>query len=120
MDNFQFDMTSEGDLTEAMKLVFAHTRNRAAGYRITPEKGLAFYWTTNECPLVERFPFWMDAVGAADFAKRWLAEVEYGPEPDHDGDNGKGWRLYCEAWGMIGYDRCAFIAVQPAWAQYGK
>jgi len=65
-------------------------------------------------------PFKMDADGAADFARRWLEEADYGREPDHDGDNGKGWRLYNEAWGHIDEDRYAVIAVAPAWAMYGK
>jgi hypothetical protein len=26
----------------------------------------------------------------------WLEEVDYGEEPDHDGANGKGWRVYCD------------------------
>jgi hypothetical protein len=66
------------------------------------------------------FPFVMDADGAADFARRWLEQVEYGKQPDHDGDNEKGWRLYNENWGHIDGDNHAVIAVTPVWATYGK
>lgn len=59
----------------------------------------------------------MDAAGCADFASRWLAEAEYGAEPDHDGCNTRGWRVYNEKCdGHYG----AIIAVAPAWACHGK
>lgn len=77
-------------------------------YEIKPEDGKV------------AFPFKMDADGAADFARRWLSQTEYGHEPDHDGDNGKGWRLYNEGWGHIDGDNYGVIAVAPVWAMYGK
>lgn len=49
-----------------------------------------------------------------------IAHADYGRQPDHDGDNEKGWRLYNETWGMVGGDHSAFAAVEPAWAMYGK
>ena len=57
---------------------------------------------------------------AADFAAGWLGHANYGNAPDHDGDNGKGWRLYCEGCGYVDNDHYAFAAVQPVWAMYGK
>jgi hypothetical protein len=65
-------------------------------------------------------PFTLDAAGAADFAARWLAEADYGKQPDHDGDNGRGWRLYNESWGHVDGHFSAIIAVAPNWAMYGK
>lgn len=65
-------------------------------------------------------PFTLDAVGIADFAARWLAEVDYGKQPDHDGDNGRGWRVYVEGWGHIDSHWGAIVAVAPRWAMYGK
>ena len=117
MDNFRIDITSEGDLTPAMRIAFGKYR-KAKGYSISPEKGLIFYWAEHERAAM--LPFELDAEAAADFARRWLAEQNYGTEPDHDGDNGKGWRLYNEAWGHIGNEWQAFVAVKPAWAMYGK
>lgn len=122
MDNFQIDITAQGKptLETALRIAFEHNHGPAKGYRIDPEKGLIFLWVVESRPGVVPFPFAMDAVGAADFAWRWLAEQDYGPEPDHDGDNGKGWRVYCEFWGHVGGDWRAICAVQPAWAMYGK
>lgn len=120
MNNFHVDVTSDGDLAEAMKIAF-HDHKHAEGYLLHPAKGLVFFWYLSAAPdgLV-RFPFKMDHVGAADFARRWLGEEDYGREPDHDGDNKKGWRLYNEVWGHVGGWTGAFVAVKPAWAMYGK
>lgn len=120
MDNFQIDITSEGSIFKAMELAFRDGPNmRAVGYRISTEKGLIFYQYGSSARMTA-LPFKIDAAGAADFATQWLAEQNYGPEPDHDGDNGKGWRLYCEEWGHVDNESQAFVAVQPVWAMYGK
>jgi len=40
-------------------------------------------------------------------------------QPDHDGDNYKGFRLENDFWGQI--DGCeAFLSIEPIWAMYGK
>lgn len=147
MDNFRLDITSAGDLGPAMALAFNPPRH-AIGYAIrdaiegerwseaecerhphlwrdwkTPPRPrrLVFYWSlTQECEEIVALPFKLDAAGAADFAKRWLAEEDYGSEPDHDGSNGKGWRLYNESWGHVDGHWAAFVAVAPTWAMYGK
>lgn len=119
MDNFHIDLTSQGDLTKAMEIAFAGAPGgKAEAYRIN-DKGLVFYWHSDAG--TTSLPFKLDAAGAADFARRWLAEQDYGPEPNHDGDNGRGWRLYNESWGRV--DDCgsySFVAVKPEWAMYGK
>ena len=119
MDNFRIDVTSNNDaaLSHALGVAFGH-RSKAVGYRQDPEKGLVLYWTSKAgmTPL----PFAMDAGAVLPIIKGWLAEQDYGREPGHDGDNGKGWRVYNEAWGHIGNDWEAFLAVKPAWAMYGK
>jgi hypothetical protein len=65
-------------------------------------------------------PFVMDGQGAADFAWRWLEQAKYPKEPDHDGNNHKGWRLYNESYGHVDQDCYGVIAVAPSWAEYGK
>ncbi len=82
---------------------------------------LVFFWSGTSSPSdAVALPFKLDADGAADFAQRWLAEQDYGRQPDHDGDNGKGWRLYCEGWGHVDGQWQAFVAVAPSWTMYGK
>jgi len=141
MDNFNFDMICEGNdlLLMAMQIMFfdkhqARYPRRATHYRIDEKLGLIFYdysfvisgdpkaaGMTKPEPDLIALPFKLDAVGAADFVTRWLAEAKYPSEPDHDGDNGKGWRVYSGSWGHPHSGNwSSFVAVQPAWAMYGK
>lgn len=121
MDNFHIDVISEGDIASAMAIAFREG-TRAVAYRVDKEKGLIFYSYISDSArsAAVPLPFRLDAAGAADFAKRWLEEQDYGEEPDHDGDNGKGWRVYTEGWGMVAGEQSAFVAIKPAWAMYGK
>lgn len=65
-------------------------------------------------------PFPLDLNTSISFAWHWLTtSADYGNEPDHDGDNGKGWRVYNENWGRVG-SFYGFVAIKPAWAMYGK
>jgi hypothetical protein len=120
MDNFKFDMTSQGDLTlkAALKL-FNPPGGKVTGYRVEKDKGLIFYWADSS-PHMTKLPFPMTLEQAADFAVGWLDHADYGNRPSFDGDSAKGWRLYTESWGHIGGDHYAFAAVQPVWAMYGK
>lgn len=65
-------------------------------------------------------PFPLNQEQAADFIRNWLGTLDYGTQPDHDGSNGKGWRLFTEAWGHVAGHHYAIVGVQPAWAMYGK
>lgn len=146
MDNFRFAMVCDGTdrLKDAFSLVWKATNNdRANGgatcYAIRPAvaaicnsekpyldkpakpQRMVFFW--GDAPTESgkiKLPFRMDAAGAADFAARWLAEADYGPMPDHDGDSKRGWHLYNEGWGHVDDDFYAIIAVAPAWSVYGK
>lgn len=110
-------MTCEGkeQLKKAMGLFPCR---KVVGYREDEEKGLIFYW----CDSVKatKLPFPMTLEQTADFASGWLEHASYGSEPDHDGDNGRGWRLYTEDWGHVAGEYQAFMAVKPEWAMYGK
>jgi len=118
MDNFQFDMTSTGTetLRKALSL-FSPPGGKVRGYSTDGQK-LVLYWS--ESPKSTNLPFPMTLEQAADFASGWLEHADYGNQPYHDGDNGKGWRLYCDYWGRVDQDYYAFAAVQPVWAMYGK
>lgn len=131
MDNFRFDVTCRGDgpFRQAMALAFGEAK--ATAYVVMADKGLVFLSSPaisgipseppGEPRIIVPFPFKMDAEGAADFALRWLKDAaDYGRQPDHDGDNCRGWRLYNESWGHVGNHRSAIIAVLPAWAMIGK
>lgn len=133
MDNFRIDVQSEGrdNLALVMQIIFKSHR-RATHYAIrgpeysakTPKpRRLVLYWTQpsgSGSDGVLPLPFTLDQEGATDFAHNWLKELDYGTEPDHDGDNGKGWRVYNEAWGHVDSHWAGFVAISPAWAMYGK
>lgn len=121
MDNFRIDVTAQGD--EALDKVFALAfgSRHAEGYLVTG-KGLIFLWSLSENRNgAVHLPFKMDARRAADFARGWLEDAaNYGTQPDHDGSNGKGWRVYNEEWGHVDGLWGAIVAVEPIWAMYGK
>jgi len=127
MDNFRIDITGEGVKTMESAMVIAfgggHDDRKprtAEAYAIDPEKGLIFFWTAGLDKNIVKLPFKLDAIGAADFARRWLAEQDYGREPDHDGSNGKGWRLYNNSWSRVEGYSGSIVAILPNWAWYGK
>ena len=117
MDNFRVDVTAEGDdRLRAVLALFDH--DTVVGYRTDARRRLVFYWSDSEKAIALPFPMTIEQ--AADFAIGWLRHADYGDEPDHDGSNGKGWRIYNEAWGHVDGDWSAFVAIEPAWAMYGK
>jgi hypothetical protein len=132
MDNYHIDITSEGKETLAAALTIAlrHAAGGAAeGFRVLPplKKGepptLLLYWHVPDDQRkdpVQRFGFKMKFDALLAFIREWLSQQDYGPEPDHDGSNGKGWRVYNEAWTHVAGDNYAFLGVQPSWAWYGK
>jgi hypothetical protein len=125
MDNFHLDITAKGDrlLEDAMMIAFTRGDGKpttAEGYLVDPEKGLIFFWYTTLDKGVIKLPFKLDSTGAADFARRWLAEQDYGKEPGHDGSNSKGWRLYNTKWSRVDDYQGSIIAVLPNWAWHGK
>lgn len=86
-----------------------------------PEKGtetLILFWdnTKGAIPL----PYPMNLERTVDFVEGWLSGVEYGPEPDNDGSNKRGWRVFTEDWGIVAGHHRAILAVQPEWAMFGK
>ena len=118
MNNFHFDMTSKGAVTLKKALaLFNPPGNKVEAYKVDGKR-LVLYWLKSEDATPLPYPMTLDQ--AADFAAGWLEHADYGHEPDHDGDNGKGWRLYCESWGQVGSNHRAFAAVEPVWAIYGK
>lgn len=68
----------------------------------------------------EALPYPIDFAGSLQFVKGWLNQANYGKQPDHDGDNDKGWRVFTESWGHVAGYSYSFVAIQPVWAMYGK
>jgi hypothetical protein len=115
MDNFRIDITSGGadDLKRAMG--FFSPIYKVTGYR---QEGRVFVLYHADSSSATKLPFPLTMEQAGDLIIGWLRQVDYGAEPDHDGHNGKGWRLH-NGTGHIDGEWQAFVAVEPVWAEFG-
>jgi hypothetical protein len=131
MDNFHIDITSEGrdEFNMAVGLAMAHVPGgKVVAYCMHPDRGMVLFWDWDpkengsfEGHPVQKLLYQMNAKALSDFAWGWLlGGSDYGEEPDHDGDNHKGWRVYNESWGHVGDCWRARLAIHPEWALYGK
>ena len=99
-----------------------HEPRKATGWSEgpSPQSGatrLLLYWTDQ--PHTIPFPAALDVAAAEVMVAAWLDNVDYPPEPDHDGHNVRSVRVYNEAWNRIG-DFATFVAIEPVWLMYGK
>jgi len=139
VDNFSIDITAEDreTLRDVLRVVFRHNApGRKTSHWMELEvsaksewlnaggrrKALVLLWSEERRDGADlwRFPVPLDADGAAEMVWRWLEEADRGSEPDHDGDNGKGFRVYCDFWGHFEGLHYAIAGIVPAWAMYGK
>lgn len=147
MDNLRISVGSEG--LPALKLVFqlleGGYKKTFVGYRIAqyakrmraggefderegPKENqqptIFIYWTKPNSVVglggFTPFPFEADLDFVAGFIDLWLKQVEYEREPDHDGDNSRGFFAFNEAWGHVNGEHECCLAVQPMWAMHGK
>lgn len=119
-DSTKFDMRSV-PLKPALEVAFSHAPGRKAwGFKSTNER-LTFAWHKAAGKEFSPFVTPIDAEQAIAVVKGWIDEVaRYTSQPDHDGDNEKSCRIFCEDWGLVDHNQYAFAAVEPYWAQYGK
>jgi hypothetical protein len=124
-DNFHFDIT--GASLEASMAVALTSWKNVKGWRIEEAADrkdgikrprLILYWT--ESSKANPLPAPLAGEALLGFIKSWLETAPYGPQPDHDGDNGRGWRVYNESWGHVADEWQAFAAIEPVWLMYGK
>lgn len=119
-DNTRFDMTAV-PIKPALEIAFACSPSgKATHYRVYDNK-LVFAWHENAGKEFTKLLVPLTAETAVAVVKDWLAaEGQYGGQPDHDGDNGRSCRIYNESWGHIDHNQYTFVAIEPAWAMYGK
>ena len=125
MDNFEFVFT--GDSIESLKTAITLLPYRqTAAWKVVRRQGLPsyliLYWHAESVAKtgVVPFPSPVDSDIVADFVWAWLRAQDYGPEPDHDGSNEKGFRMWTEAWGRVDDETYSYIAIRPLWTWYGK
>lgn len=135
MDNFSINLTAESKetLLKALEIIFNHNApgGKAVAWKETKIESnpewiganptrplLILLWHKDQDSI--KLPSPLNVRGACELIQNWLNEQDYGHEPDHDGDNGKGFRLFCDHWGHVEGEHYAIIGVTPAWAMYGK
>lgn len=117
-DNPIFNVSGKGE-DELRKVMAVAPMRSAIGFHQTPER-FTLFWCNHQD--MTPFPSSLGMTRCADLAVDWLEDVaKYPREPDHDGDNGRGWRCFTEDWGRIEpFGFGAFLAVEPYWLMYGK
>lgn len=80
---------------------------------------LILFWHEERGNVPLPFPLGLDET--IQFVQNWLKVTDMpGRPPDHDGNNGMGWCIFTEGWGHVAGSHYAIVAIQPAWAMYGK
>lgn len=149
MDNRQIDVTSEGAaaLAAAVGIVWPNAHGgKVTHFKIVNVKNVTDYYkdatgevtghSTESMPAADgtptlilawyaddgfqALPYPHDRDAAIQLITGWLKTVDYGEAPDHDGSNGKGWRIFNDSWGHVAGSHYGVLGVQPAWAMYGK
>lgn len=139
MDNRIFNVNGreDDDLLEVLKLAFKHgnwnKERKAKGWRIDKKYGFILFsyipTYTYTGKNINEFPIPLSAEAICPIIKEYLKNKEtwenvefedWDKDLDHDGSNGKGWRVYCENWGHIDSESSAFIAIKPAYMWFGK
>lgn len=117
-------------LVAVMRVIFGRSYTSATHYRVgslndgTPY--LIFMWS-DDAGSNQLLTKMSDPEAVASQVYEWLKNAEYGKEPDHDGDNSKGWLISVEgnySWpprddGYKGSNYEVFT-VSPEWIEYGK
>lgn len=134
MDNRVFNVNGRMDhggkelLEKTLELAFLtdglSKPQTAVGYRISETHGFVLYKYKSDKAIP--FPCPLNAKQVAEQVFAWLesdpkvALSGWDQDADHDGDNGPGWRVYCEDWGHVDHDFAAFVAITPAFMWCGK
>ncbi len=130
MDNRNISIQTEGkDAFYLAFQLFFDAHGKATHYFEHPDKGFLLLWhedtfmLDNNRKSASKLPFPMDWKAAAELAWGWLLnqpEESFRDYYDHDGSNGRGFKVYNEAWGHVAGSHYAFLGVLPVWAWYGK
>lgn len=126
MDNFYVHIVSEGEsnFKAAMRIIFQS--QTAKYYGVNAENSrMILYWVDPKDCGKEKYnilplAYEMNADEAIPFVWGWLQHATYSRQPDHDGDNGKGFVVKNESWGHAGGIWQGFAEIHTGWAMYGK
>lgn len=123
-DTFHFDIAG-APLKESLEIAFLGSPSKKATHwkveeRLGEYPRFLLAWSPNTGKDFNPFPGALGTEELIGIIRHWLVDADYGREPDHDGDNRKGWRVYNESWAHIGTNHYVFAAIEPHWNVYGK
>lgn len=121
-NDFRFDITSDRNLEDILKIAFSRN-SKAAGWRVEGKRLILSWHNETDYKNPGRWNAFitpMTAESVFSTVIEWLKAQDFGPEPDTDGHNKKGFRVYNESWGRVGNDPYAFVAIEPEWITYDK
>lgn len=132
MDNFKVSVVSRcrEHLELALKLLWAEYSGPSKNGNTDRDEFVVTHFSKTGCSLRLRWshdlaefrdfkplPVPLDFNETVSFIVAFLKSAEYAPQPDHDGDNTKGFTISNDPQGIWEGD-C--ILVQPEWAMHGK
>lgn len=120
-DNYYFDLIAT-PTAPAMEIAFANSPGRKATHWKHDKENNRIILAWHENAGKDFIPFLGEvrAEDACQMLREWVRLLDYGGQPDHDGENDKSFRIYCEGWGHVANNDYAFAAIEPRWAMYGK
>lgn len=105
------------DLARTMRLYFSENRN-FVGYAIQDNQFVLFKYSSEK---MTEFPCPLDIDSVVPVIVSWFENLDYGREPDIDGDVEEALLCSVDGWGHIdgfGYEAC--FKIEPYWFMYGK
>lgn len=131
MDNRIFNVNGRGVdmLKKALELAFMQEGQNTTckAWKQTEKHGLILLWT-DSVEGASDLPAGLDPSECALLVDKWLKSdfaktvelSDFCDDQDHDGDNDKGWQVYCEDWGHVDNEHYAICAIKPAYLWMGK
>lgn len=105
----------------------SHTMKIQIDRMIGVDTMFVFWGKCNEIRLPHDFggemtglPFELDEEALFYFVKGWLTKAKIPPAPRFDGSVERGWRVFTDQSGGILHSPYGLMAIQPAWALFGK
>lgn len=122
-DNIRFDIN--GVSLERLITVLELRECKYSGWKHDRDKHrLILFWTRpSNSDGYHSFMTPLGAKAAAEQIYAWLhsPQCAWREEPDHDGNNRKGWRAYVDnIWGHAGGSWEGCLVIEPEWIMYGK
>ena len=133
--NFHVEVRGCRDLLKPALCLALADHSRIEGFKHVPplqatihdgggdlDRLILFWCVSRETPDASRFPAPLKPEMLVPIVEQWLDSVDYGREPDHDGDNHRGFYLtngdkWCHITGQGHY---ACLDIRPQWMMFGK